>query len=126
MERISPRLDTELLQWSGALIVEHRRSQDATVRDAWVSWATVYGSFAETREEAAEALAEAPKNSKPSARAGLFVDFTTGKTLALAGRVDEALPLLKRVASTCATFDAPMQLAKKIREVLEEQESGSL
>jgi eukaryotic-like serine/threonine-protein kinase len=95
------------------LEAEKRRASEArtTALDPWVSWATVYGSFAETREEANEALSEAPK-TKPSARGGLFVDFTIGKVFALAGRSDDALPFLLRVTSTCATFEAPMQIAK--------------
>jgi eukaryotic-like serine/threonine-protein kinase len=95
------------------LQAEKRRANEArtTALDPWVSWATVYGSFAETREEAIEALAEAPKD-KPGPRGGLFVDFTIGKTFALAGRSDDALPFLSRVTSTCSTFDAPMQIAK--------------
>jgi len=96
------------------LEAEKRRANDArtTALDPWVVWATVHGSFAETHDEALEALAEAPKGSKPSTRAGLFVDFTVGKTFALAGRKEDAVPFLERVTATCATFDAPMQIAK--------------
>jgi eukaryotic-like serine/threonine-protein kinase len=111
------------------LEAEKRRASEArtTALDPWVAWATVYGSFAETRDEALEALGKAPR-SEPAARAGLFVDFTVGKTFALAGRNDDALPFLSRVTSTCSTFDAAMQIAKAhllIGQILEAKGDAS-
>ena len=104
-------LDERRAEWLGH---ERRRaSEGRSARDPWTAWATVYGSFAETRDEAAEALAHAPLDAgAPSDRHGLFVDFAMGKVYALLGRWDDAMPYLQRVVSTCATFDAVMVITK--------------
>lgn len=94
---------------------EHRRaSEGRSARDPWVIWATVHGSFAETREEAAEALAAMPRDdAMPGVgRRSLFLDFAVGKTHALLGRWDDAIPYLRRVVATCTTFDDVMLIAK--------------
>ena len=90
-----------------------RASEGRSAREPWTAWATVYGSFAESREEALEALARAPQDDGAPGRAhGLFVDFALGKVYALAGRWNDAVPHLERVVSSCATFDATMVIAK--------------
>jgi len=90
----------------------HRASEGRSPRDPWTTWATVYGGFAESRDEAAEALARAPSDDTSGHQRGLFVDFAIGKVYALLGRWSEAIPYLERVVSTCATFDAAMLIAK--------------
>jgi serine/threonine-protein kinase len=93
-----------------------RTNEGRSASDPWTTWATVYGGFAETKDEAAEALAHVPKDeptgTAPDQRRGLFVDFALGKVYALSARWDEALPYLQRVVGTCATFDAAMVIAK--------------
>jgi hypothetical protein len=87
---------------------EHRRvAEGRTAQDPWILWANVYGSFAETREEALEAISNMVRDTKlpVAGRRALFVDFALGKVYALAGRWDEATPHLARIASSCTTFD---------------------
>ncbi|MBX3224292.1 MAG: protein kinase [Labilithrix sp.] len=104
-------LETQRAEW---IEREHRRaSEGRSAREPWTTWATVYGSFAESREEAADALARAPRDEgAPGDAHGLFVDFAIGKAYALTGRWAEAVPYLERVVSSCATFDAVMVIAK--------------
>ena len=103
-------LDAQREEW---LERERRRaSEGRSARDPWAAWATVYGGFAESREEAAEALARAPLDEGSPDSRGLFVDFAIGKVYALLGRWDDATPHLERVVSTCSTFDAVMLVAK--------------
>ncbi|MDF2694224.1 MAG: serine/threonine protein kinase [Labilithrix sp.] len=110
-EMTKKELDGQRSDW---LERERRRGNEVrSARDPWTAWATVYGSFAESREEAAEALSHAPlEASPPGERRGLFVDFALGKAYALVGRWDDANPYLQRVVSSCATFDAVMVIAK--------------
>jgi eukaryotic-like serine/threonine-protein kinase len=109
-EMTKKELETRRADW---LERERRRVSGQSARDPWTAWATVYGSFAESHEEAVEALAHAPLDDDPPGdRRGLFVDFALGKVYALAGHPDDALPYLGRVVSTCATFDAVMVIAK--------------
>ena len=101
-------LDEKREDW---LARERRRANDGrTAREPWTAWATVYGSFAETREEALEALAHAPTEAPPAG--GLFLDFALGKVHTLLGRWDQARPYLERVVASCATFDETMLIAK--------------
>jgi serine/threonine protein kinase/tetratricopeptide (TPR) repeat protein len=90
-----------------------RESEGRSGRDTWTAWATVYGGFAETQAEAAEALARVPTDEDAGRRQrGLFVDFALGKSYALVGRWDDARPHLERVAASCATFDAAIVIAR--------------
>src|SRR5260221_11942480 len=92
---------------------ERRLKEGRSARDAWFTWATAQGSFAETREEALEALERVPKHQgEPGTQKGMLVDFSLGKVNALAGRWDEAIPSLERVVSTCQGFDAIMLVTK--------------
>jgi serine/threonine-protein kinase len=104
-------LDAKRVDW---LEREKRRANEGrSARDPWTAWATVYGGFAESREEGAEALAKAPfEDEQPGEQRGLFVDFALGKVYALVGRWDDAQPYLQRVVSSCATFDAVMLITK--------------
>ena len=104
-------LEARRSEWIGQ---EKRRASEArtTALDPWILWATVHGSFAETRDEAMLALEEAPKDRRPTQRQALFLDFTLGKIYALVGRWDEAIPHLERVVGSCSTFDAPLQIMK--------------
>jgi serine/threonine-protein kinase len=103
-EMTKRELEEKRVEWMNRerLRVSERRSSD----DAWISWANVYGSFAETREEAAEALEQAPRDvAPPGQRAGMFVDFSLGKVYALLSKWDDATPHLERVVSSCESFD---------------------
>ena len=94
---------------------ERRRTdENRTAHDPWVIWAHVYGSFAETREEALEAWALAPKDKHLAigARRSFFLDYVLGKLDALTGHPDDAIPSLNRIVESCATFDDPMQILK--------------
>jgi eukaryotic-like serine/threonine-protein kinase len=84
-------------------------------RTNWFQWAAVFGSFAETREEAADALDRTPRDdngqrSPPSAMT--LVDFSLGKVFVLLNRFDEAIPHLERVTTTCESFDRVMVITK--------------
>lgn len=90
-----------------------RTSEGRSARDRWTAWATVYGSFAESRDEALEALARVPADDGAPGRAhDRLVDFALGKVYALVGRWDDATTHLERVVSSCATFDAILVIAK--------------
>ena len=120
-ELTKEELATKRTEW---LERERRRADEGRIaRDPWTAWATVYGGFAESREEAAEALAHAPRGDGPPAHAGLFVEFAIGKVHALLGHSDEAIPHLERVVATCATFDAAMIIAKARLYLGEAQEA---
>ncbi len=105
---------------------ERRRAHDGrSAKEPWATWATVYGSFAETREEALEAISHAPQDEVvPSAgRRGLFLDFALGKVYALAARWDDAMPYLTRVVSTCDTFDKVIVVIKARLYLAQAQEA---
>ena len=94
---------------------ERRRTdENRTAHDPWVIWAHANGSFAETREEALDALAKAPKDRRlpVGARRSFFLDYVLGKINALTGHADEAIPSLRRIVESCATFDEPMVILK--------------
>lgn len=104
-------LDERRTEW---IARERRRvTEGRTPHDAWISWAAVYGSFAETPEEAAEALERAPMAEGPPAQhGGVFVDFSIGKVYALLSKWDDAIPHLERVVSSCESFDKVMLITK--------------
>lgn len=96
-------------QWMAREKVRLPGGDQGSARVAWNSWSSVWGGFAETREEALAAIAKMPKTPVPQgARRTLSVDFTVGKVYALAGKPDLALPSLTRVTGTCSSLDDAM------------------
>jgi serine/threonine-protein kinase len=109
-ELTKTELDEKRAEW---MANERRRLGEArSPRDAWIEWATVYGGFAETREEASDALEHMPAADFPSGRTGTFLDFSIGKVHALASRWDEAIVHLERVVQSCDTFDSVMVITR--------------
>ena len=89
-------LDREKLRLAGG---------DRSPRAAWGMW-SIYGGFAETKEEALEAIARMPKLPLPvGLRRSVALDFAVGKVYALVGQPANALPSLLRVTSTCSSFE---------------------
>jgi tetratricopeptide (TPR) repeat protein len=80
----------------------------------WNAWMLGWGSLVETREEAIEAIAQLPAHEAApiGARRGIGHDFNLGKVYALAGRADDAIPLLQRVTSTCQTLDNALMVLR--------------
>ena len=101
-EMSKKELDAKRAEWLTA--EQHRLQEGHSARTPWADWLSVYAGFAETREEALDALAKAPKIDAKGA--GLGVDFALGKAYALAGRWDDAIAPLKRVDATCNTFES--------------------
>jgi serine/threonine-protein kinase len=109
-EMTKRELEEKRTEW-----LEHERrrgTEGHSAHDPWTAWATVYGTFAESRDEAAEALAHVPTDESAGNHRGLFIDFAIGKVYALTGRWEDARPYLERVVASCATFDAVVVIAK--------------
>ncbi len=72
-------------------------------------WAMIYAGFAETQEEANEAFAVLPLflPLPPDSRRTMSFAADYGKAAALAGRFDEAIPLLELVTRACIALDSP-------------------
>ena len=101
-EMTKKELEAKRAEW---LEAEQRRiAEGHSARSPWIDWLSVYAGFAETREEALEALTKAPKMEPKGA--GLGVDFALGKAYALTGHWDDAIPPLERVDATCNTFES--------------------
>jgi serine/threonine protein kinase/tetratricopeptide (TPR) repeat protein len=78
-------------------------------RMSWLRWSLAYGTFAETKEEAAAALRAIPADSEPKiSQRTLHFDFRAGKVLALAGDHVHAVEHLRRVVDACVGFDEPL------------------
>jgi tetratricopeptide (TPR) repeat protein len=104
-------LEAQRVEWTEK--EKRRLSEGRTPRDPWLLWAQVHGSFADTREEALDALARAPRDvAMPAPRDGMLVDFAIGKVNALGGRHDDAIPYLERVVGSCHTFERVMLIAR--------------
>ena len=85
---------------------------DRSTRAAWGMW-SVWGGFAETKDEALEAIARMPKVALPvGSRRAVSLDFAIGKVYALVGRPHDALPPLLRVTSTCSSLEDSMIVAR--------------
>ena len=85
---------------------------DRSTRAAWGMWA-IWGGFAETKEEALEAIGRMPQSPLPvGSRRAVSLDFAVGKVYALVGRPREALPSLMRVTSTCTSLEDAMLVAR--------------
>jgi tetratricopeptide (TPR) repeat protein len=100
-------LDTRRAAWLSRM--EGKESQREKQRRSGVRWANVYAGFAETLEEANEALGK--QNDfmpmPPDARAPLEFAASTGKAYALAGKADDAIPYLERVTRSCSALKNP-------------------
>jgi tetratricopeptide (TPR) repeat protein len=104
-----PRAQAELLRQHA--IADLRKQLPPGVANA--AWTWIYAWPAETPEEAREALGALPSFSPlPS---GLAVedlplaDGLIGKVYQLAGKTDEALPLLQRGAKSCNALSMPIE-----------------
>ena len=76
-------------------------------------WVLGYALQAETPEDASEALKTMPPSIVTTTTwttklPGLLTFAYAGRTLALAGRADEGIRLLKRATSSCSALDEPM------------------
>jgi eukaryotic-like serine/threonine-protein kinase len=72
-------------------------------------WVHGFAAVAETPEEAREALAVLPDyGGVPPFRPGTATNLSIGRTYLAAGRVDEALPYLRRAAGACFPMDYPV------------------
>jgi serine/threonine protein kinase/tetratricopeptide (TPR) repeat protein len=104
-------LDRQRARW-----VEHEKQRlaggDRSTRAAWGMWA-IWGGFAETKEEALEAIGRMPQIPLPvGSRRAVNLDFAVGKVYALVGRPQLALPSLVRVTSTCSSLEDAMLVAR--------------
>ena len=100
-----PELERQRSRW-----IEREKQRlaggDRSPRAAWAMWATLYGGFAETKEEAAEAIPQMPKLPLPvGSRRSVGLDFAIGKVYALVNQPLRALPSLLRVTNTCSSFE---------------------
>ena len=117
-EMTKKELDTKREEWREG---EQKRARDGhAARGPWVDWLSIYASFAETREEAQEALTQAPRIPPTG---GLGIDYALGKLYALTNRWDDAIPPLKRVIATCNTFES-MIIVQKARLFLGEAQEA--
>ncbi len=89
---------------------EANRTQQENQRLAPFRWAQLYAGFAENIDEAREALTALPDflPLPPDSRRPAAFDAELGKTYALAGKFDEALPPLRKVTSECITLGSPI------------------
>ncbi|MFO0591149.1 MAG: protein kinase [Polyangiaceae bacterium] len=106
-----------------------KRMPDAewtTAREKWVAdskasgalgdegvWVLGYAMQVETPEDASEALKTMPPSIVTTTTwttklPGLLTFAYAGRTLALAGRADEGIRLLKRATTSCSSLDEPM------------------
>lgn len=107
-------LDRQRAQW---IEREKRRlpgRDPKNAESAWLTWNSVWGSFAETREEANEALARLPAGIPlpEGSRRSIGLDFSLGKAHALAGHPAEALTHLLKVTASCGAFEDAMLITR--------------
>ncbi len=108
----SKRIDKDELnkrrkEWMTAQ--ELGKTQRENQRMAPFRWAMIYAGFAESMEEAKDALDILPQflPLPPDARRTPIFNASVGKAYALAGNYDDALPLLKMVTEACIALDMP-------------------
>jgi tetratricopeptide (TPR) repeat protein len=91
-----------------------RLTPERAARSAWPMWMLAWGALAETRQEALEALANAPTSGALplGERRSSTLDFNLGKVYALAGRADDALPRLERAARACTSLEDGMRIVR--------------
>jgi serine/threonine-protein kinase len=72
-------------------------------------WVHAYAEYAETPEEATEALAALPRfGAVPPFRPLTATNFSIGRTYLLAGKVDEAIPYLTKATKACTPLSYPV------------------
>jgi serine/threonine-protein kinase len=114
---LQPRFD-KALQRGGKITAAELTQRRTAFVDGWrprlspnvarYLWIYGYAASIDTKEEAQKALDELPKFSPlPSFRYSEIADAEIGHVYLLAGRVDEALPLLARGAGRCDVFEDP-------------------
>jgi len=106
-------LDKQRTRWMNAEKHRISGSDQTSPRAVWLTW-NIWGGFAETKEEALEAIAKMPKGVPLPVgnRRSLSMDFSVGKVYALAGRPDDALPHLQRVTESCSSLEDAMLVAR--------------
>jgi eukaryotic-like serine/threonine-protein kinase len=89
---------------------EANRTQQENRRLGPFRWAQLYAGFSESLDEAREALDKLPDflPMPPESRHTAEFDAALGKTYALAGKSDEALPALHAVTKACIALGNPM------------------
>jgi len=89
---------------------EANRTQQENRRLAPFRWAQLYAAFAENLDEAREALDKLPEflPLPPESRHTAAFDAELGKTYALAGKYDDALPPLRAVTKACIALGSPI------------------
>jgi serine/threonine-protein kinase len=89
---------------------EANKTQQENMRHGPFWWAQVYAGFAETLDEAKDALEK--QNDflplPPESRRTATFDAQLGKTYALAGKNDDALPPLRAVTKACIALGQPI------------------
>jgi serine/threonine-protein kinase len=100
-------LDRRRREWLAH--AEEKETPTARRRMAPFRWSMAYAGFAETMEEAKEALAleEEFLPLPPEGRQSLGFGANVGKAYALAGRFQEALPFLERTTRSCRGLEQP-------------------
>jgi serine/threonine-protein kinase len=90
---------------------EANRTQDENRRLGPFRWAQLYGGFAESLDEARDALDKLPDflPLPPDSRRTAAFDTELGKVYALANHNDEALPPLRAVTSACIRLGSPIE-----------------
>jgi tetratricopeptide (TPR) repeat protein len=89
---------------------EANRTQQENRRMGPFRWAQLYAGFAENLDEAREALDKLPDYLPlpPDSRHTAAFDAALGKTYALAGKYDDALPPLRAVTKGCIALGNPI------------------
>jgi len=100
-------------EWSAARSRWIEDARAAGTLDAEAVWVLAYAMQTETPAEAAEAVKAMPPSILTTMRwttklPGQLLFAHAGRVLLLAGRVDEALRLLRRAASSCMALEEPM------------------
>ncbi len=95
---------------------EAGRTQQDNLRLAPFRWALVYGGFAETLDEARDALSKMEQYSPlpPESRRTMRFDLALGKAYALAGKNDDALPPLRAVSNACIRLGSPIEQTRAL------------
>ncbi len=89
---------------------EANRTQQENMRLGPFRWAQLYAGFAETLDEAKDALDKQTDflPLPPESRRTSSFDAELGKTYALAGKNDDALPPLRHVTKACIALGQPI------------------